>query len=96
MELINIIAKMVDKAYIEEEEDKYLGYARETPKTLLKHPQTELCKVKTKEKVTAVEAFDNHGIKQLTWSHGSRVWPNSNLHANELESPSLTSNWHSK
>jgi hypothetical protein len=51
------IVDNVEEQYIEELNEEYFGYANNTIKGVLCHPQTNWCKVMTRERTDATEAF---------------------------------------
>ena len=52
-----MIIEAVDAEYIEELKKEYVGYKDETPKTLLNHIKSKWCKITTREKGKALQAF---------------------------------------
>ncbi len=51
------IINSVEEQYIEELNKEYFGYANQTIKTIINHLHTNWCKVMTKERTNATEAF---------------------------------------
>jgi hypothetical protein len=54
---VQCIINSVEEQYVEELNKDYFGYANQTIKTLLTHLCTQWCKVMTKERTDATEAF---------------------------------------
>jgi hypothetical protein len=54
---VQCIINCVDEQYVEELNADYFGYANQTIKTLLDHLRTKWCKVMTKKRTDATEAF---------------------------------------
>ena len=53
-----LVLEAVDSDYVEELEDEYLGYSRETIKTVLTHIKTNYCTITTLDKKEAKDAFE--------------------------------------
>jgi hypothetical protein len=51
------IIDSVEEQYVEELNKEYFGYANQTIKTIIDHLRTNWCKVMTKERTDATEAF---------------------------------------
>jgi hypothetical protein len=60
------IIDSVEEQYIEELNEDYFGYANQTIKSLLKNPHTNWCKVMTKERTDAIEAFYHTWVPSST------------------------------
>jgi hypothetical protein len=60
------IIKCVEEQYVEELNKDYFGYANQTIKTLLNHLCTKWCKVMTKERTDAMEAFYQAWVPSTT------------------------------
>ncbi len=54
---VQCIIDSVEEQYVKELNEDYFGYANQTIKTLLTHLRTKWCKVMTKERTNATEAF---------------------------------------
>jgi hypothetical protein len=54
---VQCIIDSVEEQYIEELNEEYFGYANQTIKTIINHLCTNWCKVMTKERTNATEAF---------------------------------------
>jgi hypothetical protein len=60
------IIECVEEQYVEELNEDYFGYANQTIKTLLDHLHTKWCKVMTKERTDATEAFYQAWVPSTT------------------------------
>jgi hypothetical protein len=60
------IIDSVEEQYIKELNKEYFGYANQTIKTLLTHLHTNWCKVMTKERTNATEAFYQAWVPSTT------------------------------
>jgi hypothetical protein len=60
------IIDCVEEQYVEELNKDYFGYANQTIKTLLDHLRTKWCKVMTKERTNATEAFYQMWVPSTT------------------------------
>ncbi len=60
------IINSVKEQYVKELNEDYIGYANQTIKTLLPHLRTKWCKVMTKERTNAAEAFYQAWIPSTT------------------------------
>jgi hypothetical protein len=56
----------MEEQYVKELIKDYFGYANQTIKTLLDHLRTEWCKVMTKERADATEAFNQAWVPSTT------------------------------
>ncbi len=63
---VQFIIKIVEEQYIEELNVDYFGYANQTIKTLLTHLRTKWCKIVTKKKTNATEAFYQAWVPSTT------------------------------
>ncbi len=60
------IIDSIEEQYIGEHNEDYFGYANQTIKTLLTHLRTKWCKVMTKERTDATEAFYQAWVPSTT------------------------------
>jgi hypothetical protein len=54
---VQCIIDSIEEQYVEELNKEYFGYANQTIKTIINHLHTNWCKVMTKERTNATEAF---------------------------------------
>ncbi len=60
------IIDSVEEQYVEELNEEYFGYANQTIKTISNHLRTNWCKVMTKERTGATEAFYHAWVPNTT------------------------------
>ena len=68
-QVVQHITQLVDKMYLEELEEKYVGYKKKKIKDIFTHLRTEWCTTTTLEKKDALTEFNrawNHGTQHVT------------------------------
>jgi hypothetical protein len=63
---VQCIIDTVEEQYVEELNEEYFGYANQTIKTIINHLRTNWCKVMTKERTNATEAFYHAWVPNTT------------------------------